>query len=103
MKTFARWIERAKHGFFVSAYTKLTKRRNVKLKQMLKDRKVAYETALGPRLGPGSAIFVAADEEHRDYVTNAWTTNPISDLLARMTGVARRNGATVSASLTPRR
>jgi hypothetical protein len=103
LKTFARWIERARHGFFVSAYTHLTKRRNVKLKQMLKDRNVAYHTGLKPRIRPGSAVFVSADEEHRHYVTKAWTAYPISDLLVRMTGVAKRDGATLSASLAPRR
>ncbi|CCE02927.1 conserved hypothetical protein [Bradyrhizobium sp. STM 3809] len=37
-------------------------------------------------LRPGSVVFVETDEgiTHRDYVTQAWTRNPIRDVLTKM-------------------
>jgi hypothetical protein len=37
-------------------------------------------------LRAGSAVFVATGEgiTHRDYVTEAWTRNPVKDVLVKM-------------------
>lgn len=101
VNTFANWIERDSSAFFLSAYTASTRRGNASLRKKLDQRQIAYGTELGPRLGPGSVTFVAADEDHRDYVTRAWAENPIADLLARLTGVAPRPFMDQSASLAP--
>jgi hypothetical protein len=39
----------------------------------------------GP-LHPGSVVFVETGEgiTHRDYVTRAWTQNPLKDVLVKM-------------------
>jgi hypothetical protein len=37
-------------------------------------------------LRPGSVVFVETPEgvRHRDYVTQAWTRNPLEDVLVKM-------------------
>jgi hypothetical protein len=36
-------------------------------------------------LRPGSAVFVQTrDAAHRDYVTRAWTKNPLKEVLIKM-------------------
>ena len=39
----------------------------------------------GP-LKPGTVTFLGTgpDSQHRDYVTRAWTQNPVKDVLLRM-------------------
>ena len=68
---------------------------------MLKQRGIAYATKLEPTLNPGSVTFLRAVEGHRDYVTRAWAENPVSDLLARIPGIAPRVMPARSAFLQP--
>lgn len=98
---FARWIGQDRSAFFLSAFTGSTRRGNAALKKRLKEKKIPYQTQVKSTLSPGSVTFVAADEEHRHYVTQAWTENPISDVLLRMTGTAPRVEVVQSASLDP--
>jgi hypothetical protein len=53
----------------------------------------------GP-LRPGSVVFVQTPEgiTHRDYVTHAWTTNPIEEVLVKMAAPSMRVAAAVSTS-----
>ncbi len=98
---FANWIERGKTGFFLSANAKSTRKGNASLKRMLKRRGVAYNTKIGATLTPGSVTFVEAVKRHRDYVTRAWSDNPVSDMLRRLPWVAPRSDPARSASLAP--
>lgn len=98
---FAAWIERNRSGFFLSAFTGSTRKGNSALKKILRRQEIAYATRLGHALTPGSVTFIAADEEHRHYVTRAWAENPVADVLNRMTGTARRVRPALSASLAP--
>ncbi len=98
---FATWIGQNRDGVFLSAYTGSTRKGNSKLKQVLAQQNIAYRTELDHRLSPGSVTIMAVDEEHKDYVTRAWTENPIADLLNRMTGTVRRARPALSASLAP--
>jgi hypothetical protein len=43
-------------------------------------------------LRPGSVVFVQTGEgiTHRDYVTQAWTKNPIEQVLVKMAAPATR-------------
>jgi len=101
VSTFSDWIARNRSAFFLSAYTGSTRKGNNALKERLGKRDIAYRTVLQSRLLPGSVTIIAIDEEHRNYVTRAWTDNPLSDLLVRMTGVAHRTSGSLSASLSP--
>ncbi|HMI11542.1 MAG TPA: alpha/beta hydrolase, partial [Bradyrhizobium sp.] len=73
-------------GFFVSAYTHYTKRHDNELMQMLKEKGIAIAEDMDGPLRPGSVVFVETPEgvTHRDYVTHAWTENPVKEVLVKM-------------------
>jgi hypothetical protein len=83
---FASWIVNNRSGFFVSAYTRYTKRHDDELKQMLKEKGITIAEDLDGPLRPGSVVFVETPEgvTHRDYVTHAWTENPVKEVLVKM-------------------
>jgi hypothetical protein len=83
---FASWIVNNRSGFFVSAYTHYTKRHDNELIQMLKEKGIAISDDMDGPLRPGSVVFVETPEgvTHRDYVTHAWTENPVKEMLVKM-------------------
>ncbi|WP_315761981.1 MULTISPECIES: alpha/beta hydrolase [unclassified Bradyrhizobium] len=83
---FAGWIERNRSGFFVSSYTHYTARHDRELMATLRERGIAISEDIDGPLKPGSVVFVETPEgvTHRDYVTLAWTRNPIKDVLTKM-------------------
>jgi hypothetical protein len=83
---FADFITTNRSAFFVSAYTRSTKRRNVELENILSERDVTIGSALKPNRLEGSVTFLPADNDvrHRDFVNHAWADKPIKDLLSRM-------------------
>jgi hypothetical protein len=83
---FAGWIARNRSGFFVSSYTHYTARHDHELMSMLRDKGIAVSEDIDRPLRPGSVVFVETPEgvTHRDYVTSAWTRNPIQDVLTKM-------------------
>jgi hypothetical protein len=83
---FASWIENDRTGFFVSAYTRYTKRHDQELIQMLKEKGIAVSDDMDGPLRPGSVVFVQTPDgvTHRDYVTHAWTENPLKEVLVKM-------------------
>jgi hypothetical protein len=83
---FASWIEKNRTGFFISSYTRYTKRHDLELMQMLRDRGITVTESMDGPLRPGSVIFVQTPDgiTHRDYVTQAWTEHPVKDVLAKM-------------------
>jgi hypothetical protein len=99
---FASWIETNRTGFFVSAYTRYTKRHDQELMQMLKDKGIAISEDMDRPLRPGSVVFVQTPEgvTHRDYVTYAWTENPLKEVLVKMaaTPALTRVAASAAAS-----
>ena len=96
---FASWIENNRSGFFVSAYTRYTKRHDRELMQILKDKGIAISEDMDGPLRPGSAVFVETPEgvTHRDYVTHAWTENPVKEVLLKMAPALTRMAASASA------
>ncbi len=88
---FETWIKSDRSRFFVSAYLGSTRARNLELQRILADQNIPVRTSLEPQLRPGSVVFIAggADERHSSFVTQAWTANPISDLLNRLPGYRR--------------
>lgn len=98
---FASWIEKNRTGFFLSSYTRYTKRHDQELMQMLRDRGISVSESMDEPLKPGSVVFVQTLDgvTHRDYVTQAWTEHPIKDVLVRMAatpGLTRMASAPVA-------
>ena len=83
---FASWIVNNRSGFFVSAYTRSTRRHEHELMAMLKEKGIAISDDMDGPLRPGSVVFLETPEgvTHRDYVTRAWTENPLKDVLVKM-------------------
>jgi len=83
---FASWIENNRSGFFVSAYTRYTQRHDQELMQMLRQKGIAISDEMDGPLRPGSVVFVKSPDgvRHRDYVTHAWTENPVKEVLVKM-------------------
>jgi hypothetical protein len=83
---FASWIEGNRSAFFVSSYTHYTKQHDDELMRMLRDKGIAVSEDVDQPLKPGSVVFVATPEgvTHRDYVTHAWTENPVKEVLVKM-------------------
>jgi hypothetical protein len=99
---FASWIENHRNGFFVSSYTHYTSPRDHELMSMLRSKGIGVSESMDGPLRPGSVIFVKTGEgiTHRDYVTQAWTKNPIEQVLVKMAAPSMRvaAGATASSS-----
>src|ERR1700730_1002507 len=83
---FASWIEHHRSGFFVSSYTHYTARRDRELMSMLREKGIPVSEDMDRPLRPGSVVFVETGEgiTHRDYVTRAWTENPVKEVLVKM-------------------
>src|SRR6185437_1284228 len=83
---FASWVENNRSGFFVSSYTHYTAPRDHELMRMLREKGIAVAEDMDRPLKPGSVVFVETPEgvTHRDYVTHAWTRNPLEDVLVKM-------------------
>jgi hypothetical protein len=99
---FASWIENHRNGFFVSSYTHYTSPRDHELMSMLRGKGIAVSESMDGPLRPGSVVFVKTGEgiTHRDYVTQAWTKNPIEQVLVKMAAPSMRvaAGTTTSSS-----
>ena len=83
---FASWIENNRSGFFVSSYTRYTKRRDRELIDMLRNKGITVTENMDGPLRPGSVVFVQTPNgvTHRDYVTQAWTEHPVKEVLVKM-------------------
>src|SRR5437868_7265450 len=83
---FASWIEHHRSGFFVSSYTHYTARHDRELMSMLREKGIPVSEDMDGPLRPGSVVFVETGEgiTHRDYVTHAWTENPVKEVLVKM-------------------
>jgi hypothetical protein len=53
---------------------------------MLREQGIAVSENMNEPLRPGSVVFVETPEgvTHRDYVTHAWTRNPVKEVLVKM-------------------
>jgi hypothetical protein len=100
---FASWIEKNRTGFFVSSYTRYTKRRDQELIETLRGKGITVTENMDGPLRPGSVVFVQTPDgiTHRDYVTQAWTEHPVKDVLVKMAAtpqLTRIAGASSSAN-----
>src|SRR5690348_8630906 len=97
---FASWIEGHRKGFFVSSYTHYTAPRDHELMSMLRAKGITVSESMDGPLRPGSVVFVKTGEgiTHRDYVTQAWTRNPIEQVLIKMAAPSMRVAAGTATS-----
>jgi hypothetical protein len=85
---FADWIADNRSTFFVSSYTPHTAHHNADLEHALRERSVPYGSELRHNHLQGMVAFLpAGDVPHRNFVTHAWSDNPIEDVLLRMDDV----------------
>lgn len=86
---FAGWIAaRRREGFLLSAYTDSTRDGNAMLENLLAQRRIRYANALPKSLAPGTMAFVSCGgaDLHGDFVTRAWTADPVKQALAMIPG-----------------
>jgi len=86
---FAAWIAaRRQTGFLLSAFTESTREENSTLQALLAKRRVPYLSSLPPRLDPGTMAFVPCGglDMHGDFVTRAWTNDPLKQALQMIPG-----------------
>lgn len=95
---FTDWTANNRGGFFVSAFTRYTQYQNALLQRRLAGMGIASQTKLDGKLGRGAAIFLPTgpDVNHNDFVTQAWTANPIRDVLSRLPDISLSDPQTVA-------
>lgn len=83
---FADWLERRREAFLVTAYGASSLEGNTELKRLVGERPTRQVTKLSGRIARGSVTFVAVqgDASHADFLTLAWTKDPLADLLGRL-------------------
>lgn len=86
---FAGWAAaRRRLAFLLSAYTESTHEDNDTLRGLLKQRRLSFANSLPPSLRPGTMAFVACGgmDLHGDFMTHAWTGDPLKQALAMIPG-----------------
>ena len=94
---FVSWLEHARStAFFFSAYGESTHDENEALKEELDEANLRYKTVLPKKLIPGGITFVDASSgtKHEDFITQAWTQNPLTWVLSRIPGYPRGDAGT---------
>jgi hypothetical protein len=86
------WLARRPDAFFVSTYGPLVKAHNAEFQKQLTDRGIGFTTNFPPHLVPGINAFLDVGDEvkHNDFVTQAWSADPLKVLLSRVPGYVRR-------------
>jgi hypothetical protein len=86
LEHFEKWVLTNRRGFFISGYLGSTRARNLELQRDLADKGITIQKSLDGVIKPGSVVFLPghAEDSHRDYVTQAWTADPIADILNRL-------------------
>jgi hypothetical protein len=83
---YADWIARNRgHAFFLTAYSKASEAENVALRSTLDKQGIGVEQGLPSDLSPGTIAFLGArDAVHNDFVTSAFTLDPLQVILAHI-------------------
>ena len=68
------------------------KQQNEEFQKQLTERGIGFTTRLPPHLVPGINAFLDVGEEvkHNDFVTQAWSADPLKVLLSRVPGYRAR-------------
>ena len=81
---FAAWMGTSRTNFLVNSSTSYTRRQAGELERQVAALGVTTSPDFKGSLLRGGAVFLNSDASHRDYVTQAWTENPIADVLRRL-------------------
>jgi hypothetical protein len=83
---FADWVaKRHSQSFFFSAYSRSTLAENLALQQRLAAQSIGFSMNLPDHLRAGHIAFLAAgDVVHNDFVTQAWTRDPLRSVLEKL-------------------
>jgi hypothetical protein len=89
---YLEWLGRKPEAFFVSNYGPLVKAQNLEFQKQLGERGIGFTTDFPPHLVPGINAFldVGAEVKHNDFVTQAWSADPLKVMLSRVPGYVRR-------------
>jgi hypothetical protein len=94
---FAGWIgDHQPSGFFFSAFTASSADGNGDLQDQLMRQGVDFALDLPPCLEAGDIVFLETGTNvvHNDFVTQAWTANPLQVLFDRVRAFPRETGKT---------
>ena len=84
---FTAWIA-AQHqtAFLFSAYTKASRQWNLQLQRQMAEQGLGFFVGLPDKLKPASISFVETpgDIEHEDYLSQAWTKDPLRWVFQRI-------------------
>lgn len=88
----ARWIAERGDAFVVSAFPAVGRAENGRLLSLLTARSVTAESKLPDRFKPGQVVLfnAGARATPRDFLTKAWTPDPLRALLNLIPGYDRR-------------
>jgi hypothetical protein len=83
---YADWIARNRnHAFFLTAFSKTSEAENTALRAALDTQGIGVEQGLPSDLSPGTIAFLGArDAVHNDFVTSAFTLDPLQVILAHI-------------------
>lgn len=82
---FLGWVEAHHPGaFFVSAFGAASRGENRALMQALDDRGISKSTRMPTKLRRGAFFLHAPSAAHLEFMTAAWVSNPLRDVLARI-------------------
>jgi len=100
---FADWLAKRPPAFFVSAYSKAARAEHAELMKMLDERGVSVQKTLPRQLTPGSVTLIDAGDQvqHNDFVTQAWVSDPLRVVLARIPGYPRTGAVAGSSPKSP--
>jgi hypothetical protein len=85
----AAWAaSRRQLAFLLSAYTDSTKDENANLRTLLDKRRIPHAESLPKALTPGTMAFVSCGsvDLHGDFMTRAWTSDPLKQALTMIPG-----------------
>jgi hypothetical protein len=95
---FVGWIgDHHKRSFFFSAFSKSSRLWNLQLEDGLAQIGIKSQVGLPEVLKPSHSYFleVPPDIEHVDFMTEAWTTDPLGWVLSRLNVALLQSGRTI--------
>lgn len=99
---FAAFVaKRSASTFFFSAFSKSTSSENAQLQRLITETGLGVEKKLPAKLNAGRIAFHSAgDVVHNDFVTQAWTKDPLKVMLARVSEFALKGGGSEPGTTT---
>lgn len=87
VEKFATWIEdHHKTAFTFSAFSKTSTKWNLLLQGALRQEGIGFSEGFPQELGPGTLAFleVPGDINHVEFMSKAWTSDPLQSIFTRM-------------------